>query len=58
MKKSVISFKYKVLQILDESFSGDFYKFGCWQNIYKFMIFIVKTKILVCQCVSPKNIDF
>ena len=30
IKKSVSPFKYKALQILDESILGDFYKFSCW----------------------------
>jgi hypothetical protein len=28
----MILFKYNALQILGESFFGDFHRFGCWQN--------------------------
>lgn len=51
----VIQMKNKTLQLLDESFLGDFHKFNCWQNIHKFTIFMVKTKSLAHQCVTPKS---
>jgi len=47
------TFKYKVFQILERSFLGNFHQIIQSQNIYNFIILIVKTKKSVCQCVSP-----
>jgi hypothetical protein len=47
------AFKYKAFQILEPSFSSHFHRIIHEQNIYNSMIFILKTKKSVCQCVSP-----
>jgi hypothetical protein len=47
------AFKYNTFQILEPSFLGNFHRILHELNIYNFMIFIVKTKKSVCQCVSP-----
>ena len=47
------AFKYKVFQILERSFLGNFHRIIQRQNIYNSIILIIKTKKLVCQCVSP-----
>jgi hypothetical protein len=57
MKNFMLPFKYKALQILDESFLVNFDRFSRLPNFNNPMISIMKTKNGVCQCVSPKYID-
>jgi hypothetical protein len=57
MKNFVLFLEHKALQILDESFLLNFDRFSCLSNFYKPMIFIVKTKNRVCQCVSSRAIN-
>ncbi len=52
MTNFMLPFKYKALQILDESFLVNFDRFSCLSNFYNQMIFIMKTKNGVCQGVS------
>ena len=54
MTNFMIPFKYKTLQILEESFLVYFDRLSRWPNFHNLMIFIRKTKNGVCQCVSPK----
>ncbi len=57
MKNFMINFKDKALQILDESFLVNFDRLSRWY-FYNPMIFIMKTKKLVCQGVSPTIISY
>jgi len=57
MTNFMIPFKYKALQIWDESFLIYFDRLSRLPNFNNLMIFIMKTKNGVCQCVSPMGVS-